>query len=123
MLALELRGSARKTLTVAAPASGVVLEKLVVQGQSVSPGMPMYRIAGLSRVWVVANLYQGDLARIRVGSPAEVSLSYLPGKTFQGRVAFVSPVLDPATRTAEVRIETANTTGLDLKPEMFATVV
>ncbi|HKP95311.1 MAG TPA: efflux RND transporter periplasmic adaptor subunit [Fibrobacteria bacterium] len=121
--ALEERGSARKTLPVVSPASGVVLEKLVLQGQNVTPGMPLYRIADLSRVWVVANVYQGDLARIQAGSRAEITLSYLPGKTFRGRVAFVSPVLDPATRTAEVRIETGNTPALDLKPEMFATVV
>jgi Cu(I)/Ag(I) efflux system membrane fusion protein len=121
--ALEQRGSARKTLPIVSPASGVVLEKAVLQGQSVSPGMTLFRIADLSRVWVVANLYQGDLARVKVGSSADITLSYLPGKTFAGRVAFVSPVLDPATRTAEVRIEVGNTPGLDLKPEMFATVV
>jgi Cu(I)/Ag(I) efflux system membrane fusion protein len=121
--ALEHRGSARKTLPIASPVSGVVLEKAVLQGQSVSPGMALFRIADLSRVWVVANLYQGDLARVKVGSGADIALSYLPGKTFAGRVAFVSPVLDPATRTAEVRIEVGNTPALDLKPEMFATVV
>ena len=120
---LEKRGVAERTLPVLAPASGVILEKSVVQGQNVMPGMPLYRLADLSRVWVVASVYQGDVARVKVGSPAEITLSYLPGKAFLGKVAFVSPVLDPVTRTAEVRIEAANTPGLDLKPEMFATVV
>lgn len=70
----------------------------------------------------MANAYQGDLARVKVGAAADIVLSYLPGRTFKGRVAFVSPVLDPETRTAEVRIEVSNTPALDLKPEMFATV-
>jgi Cu(I)/Ag(I) efflux system membrane fusion protein len=120
--ALEQGGAAQRTVPVAAPASGVILEKTVMQGQNVMPGAPLFRIADLSKVWVVANAYQGDLARVKVGSPASIALSYLPGKTFTGRVAFVSPVLDPDTRTAEVRIEVANTAALDLKPEMFATV-
>ena len=119
---LERRGAAERTMPIVSPASGVVLEKQVLQGQSVSPGMPLYRIADLSRVWVVASIYQADLGRVRVGSPAEITLSYLPGKVFSGQVAFVSPVLDPETRTAEVRVEVANTASLDLKPEMFASV-
>lgn len=120
--ALEARGTPERNVPVTSPAQGVVLEKMVVQGQRVEPGMPLYRIADLSRVWVVASVFQGDLASVRKGSPAEVSLSYLPGQAFSGQVAFVSPVLDPATRTAEVRVEVENTSALDLKPEMFATV-
>lgn len=120
--ALERGGAVGRTIPVESPATGVVLEKSVIQGQNIMPGTPLFRIADLSKVWVVANAYQGDLARVKVGAAAEISLSYLPGRTFQGRVAFVSPVLDPETRTAEVRIEVANTASLDLKPEMFATV-
>jgi membrane fusion protein, copper/silver efflux system len=120
--ALERGGAVGRTVPVAAPASGVVLEKFVIQGQNIMPGTPLFRIADLGKVWVVANAYQSDLARVKVGAAAEIALSYLPGKAFQGRVAFVSPVLDPETRTAEVRIEVANTASLDLKPEMFATV-
>jgi Cu(I)/Ag(I) efflux system membrane fusion protein len=120
---LERDGSARRTVPVLSPSHGVILEKRVIEGQKIEPGMPLYRIADLSKVWVVANAYQGDLARVKVGASAGIALSYLPGKTFTGRVAFVSPVLDPDTRTAEVRIEVANTAALDLKPEMFATVI
>jgi Cu(I)/Ag(I) efflux system membrane fusion protein len=120
--ALERGGEVGRTIPVASPAAGVVLEKFVIEGQNIMPGTPLFRIADLSKVWVVANAYQGDLARVKVGAAAEIALSYLPGRTFQGRVAFVSPVLDPETRTAEVRIEVANTASLDLKPEMFATV-
>lgn len=119
---LEARGTSLRTIPIVAPAAGVILEKRVVQGQNVMPGMPLYRIADLSRVWVVASVYQGDLSRVKVGSPAEIALSHLPGRAFTGKVTFVSPVLDPGTRTAEVRVEAANTPALDLKPEMFATV-
>jgi Cu(I)/Ag(I) efflux system membrane fusion protein len=120
--ALEERGAVTRTLPIPSPADGVVLEKSVIQGQSVSPGAALYRIADLSRVWVLANIYQADLARVKVGTPAEIAVSYQPGRIFQGKVAFISPVLDPATRTAEVRVEAANSPDFDLKPEMFATV-
>lgn len=120
--ALEKLGRARNTLAIASPATGVVLAKNVVAGQNVMPGMELYRIADLSRVWVVANIYQRDLAAAKVGADAEVELSYQPGKPFRGKVTFISPVLDEQTKTAEVRIEVPNTKGFDLKPEMFATV-
>ncbi|MDB5047453.1 MAG: hypothetical protein JWO30_524 [Fibrobacteres bacterium] len=119
---LESLGHARNTLAIASPASGVVLEKMVVQGQNITPGMELYKIADLSKVWVVASIYQRDLAVARSGAEADVEMSYLPGKPFKGKVTFVSPVLDEQTKTAEVRIEVANTPSLDLKPEMFATV-
>lgn len=121
--ALEKQGTARNTLALHAPADGIVLEKRVVEGQNVMPGMELYKLADLSKVWVVANVYQSDLAVVRLGAQADIELSYLPGRNFQGKVTFVSPILDPESKTAEVRIEVANTASLDLKPEMFATVV
>ena len=120
---LERGGKARSTLALPAPISGVVLDKKVVLGQSVQPGMELYTLADLSRVWAVARVYQSDLAVIRAGSEAEVELAYLPGKPFRGKIIFVSPVLDPAARTAEVRVELDNTPDLALKPEMIATIV
>jgi RND family efflux transporter MFP subunit len=119
---LEKLGHARNTLSIVSPASGVVLEKKVVEGQNVTPGMELYEIADLSKVWVVASIYQRDLAAAKLGAEAEVELSYLPGKAYKGRLAFISPVLDEQTKTAEVRIEVPNTPSLDFKPEMFATV-
>jgi RND family efflux transporter MFP subunit len=101
----------------------VVLEKHIVQGQSVEPGMALYTLGDLSRVWAVANVYQSDLALVRQGAEAEVELNHLPGKPFRGKIVFVSPVLDSGSRTAEVRVEVANTRDLDLKPEMFGTVI
>lgn len=121
--ALEKQGAARNTLALHAPADGIVLEKMVMQGQNVMPGMALYKLADLSKVWVVANVYQGDLAVVKTGAQADIELSYLPGRNFHGKVTFVSPILDPESKTAEVRIEVANTPALDLKPEMFATVV
>ena len=120
--ALEKRGHVNKTIAISSPLSGVVLEKMVVEGQSIMPGMALYKIADLSKVWVVANVYQNDLAAIKLGAQADIALSYLPGKNFSGRVTFISPVLDEQSKTVEIRLEIANTPALDLKPEMFATV-
>ena len=120
--ALERSGKARNTLPIASPAAGVVLEKKVVRGQNVAPGMELYTIADLSTVWAVAQVYQADLALVRKGSEAEVELAGA-AKPYRGVIAFVSPVLDPQTRTAEVRVELRNTKDLDIKPEMIATVV
>ena len=121
--ALGASGHARSTLAIASPAAGVVLEKSVVQGQNVTPGMELYRIADLSKVWVVASVYQRDLASVAVGGEADVELNPSQGKAYKGKVTFVSPVLDAQSRTAEVRIEVTNTPGLAFKPEMFATVI
>jgi RND family efflux transporter MFP subunit len=103
------------------PASGVVMEKTVVEGDAVTAGQRLFRIADLDQIWVEADVYEGDLARITKGQPATITLTYLPGRTFEGKVAFVYPYLDPASRTGRVRIALANK-GVELKPDMFATV-
>jgi Cu(I)/Ag(I) efflux system membrane fusion protein len=94
----------------------------VVAGTAIEPGMRLLRIAGLDRVWVEAEVYESELALLAVGAPATVTLPYLPGRRFRGRVAFVYPWLDSATRTGRVRIELGNP-GLVLKPEMYAEVL
>ncbi|HEX2163962.1 MAG TPA: efflux RND transporter periplasmic adaptor subunit, partial [Thermoanaerobaculia bacterium] len=114
-------GQAIERLPVLSPASGHVVEKDVVAGAAVEPGMRLYRIAALDRVWVEAEVYESELSRVAVGQPATVTLPYLPGKTFHGRVGFVYPYLDGESRTGRVRIELANTDGL-LKPDMYANV-
>lgn len=121
--ALARGGAATSTFRLASPLTGVVLSKKVVRGQNVAPGMELYTVADLSKVWAVARVYQSDLAVVRPGGEAEVELAYLPGKAFRGKVVFVSPTLDPAARTAEVRVELSNTIDLALKPEMIATVI
>lgn len=119
---LEQTGATRKSLTIASPASGVVMTKNAIEGARIAAGEPMFEIAGLDRVWILADVYETELGLARVGAPAKVNLSYLPGRTFEGRVTFVTPTVDPMTRTAKVRIEVDNRDGA-LKPEMFAEVI
>jgi Cu(I)/Ag(I) efflux system membrane fusion protein len=119
--ALAQRGAASERLPIRSPASGFVVEKNVVAGAAVAPGARLYRIAPLDPVWVEAEVYEAELARVAPGMPAEVTLAYLPGRRFEGRVAFVQPGLSPDTRTARVRVELANP-DLALRPDMWATV-
>ena len=119
--AIAKRGKPLEDVPFYAPASGYVIEKNVVEGAAVAVGERLFRIAALDRVWVEADVYEADLALIEKGQRAVVTLSYLPGKTYEGKVAYVYPYLDPATRTGKVRIELPNT-GLELKPNMYATV-
>lgn len=114
-------GRARRTVTLYAPASGVVTEKGVVRGQAVQPGQPLYTVADLSRVWVEAALREADAASVRPGTAADVELAAAPGRPLKGRVAYVYPVLDSASRSVRARVEVANADGL-LKPGMYATV-
>ena len=118
---LERTRQPQRTLSVRAPIDGVVVEKNVVQGQRADAGMKLYRLADLGIVWVQSQIYEQDLAYIKLGQEAEVSLSYLPDRTFRGRVTYVYPTVDEKTRTARVRMEFHNP-GLFLKPGMFATV-
>lgn len=104
-----------------AQTSGYVIEKNVVEGASVTVGARLFRIAALDRVWVEADVYEADLALIEKGQRAVVTLSYLQGKSYDGKVAYVYPYLDPASRTGKVRIELPNA-KLELKPDMYATV-
>jgi len=119
---LEERRLPVELVPILAPASGHVIEKNVVAGAAVSPGTRLLRIAGLERVWVEAEVYESELGLLKVGDPATVTLPHLPGRRFTGRIGFIYPWLDGATRTGRVRIELANP-GLALKPEMYAEVV
>ena len=118
---IEKAGQARKTLRINAPRDGVVVEKMVVEGQMVDAGMKLYRLADLGTVWVQSQVYEQDLPMVRLGQEATVSLSYLPDRKFRGRVTYVYPTVDEKTRTAKVRMEFHNP-GYLLKPGMFATV-
>lgn len=119
---LEASRAPLELLPILSPASGHVIEKNVIAGAAVEPGMALLRIAGLDRVWVEAEVYESELALLAAGNPATVTLPYLPGRSFRGRIAFVYPWLDAATRTGRVRIELGNP-GLVLKPEMYAEVL
>ncbi len=119
--ALTKRGQADKTLKILSPFTGVVTEKHANEGMKVDPGMQVYRIADLSKVWVIATVYEYQLPYLEEGQSAEMTLPYIPGQSFEGRVAFIYPYLDTKTREAQVRLEFDNPTGL-LKPGMFANV-
>jgi Cu(I)/Ag(I) efflux system membrane fusion protein len=111
----------KHSLTFYAPASGIVMEKKALQGMRFMPGEVLYQIADLSSVWVVAEVAEQDIGLIKVGSVAQVNISAYPDKQFAGKVDFIYPTLDMATRTVQVRVELANPDGL-LKPAMFANV-
>jgi len=119
--ALARNGEARRTLTFRSPVSGVITERKAVQGMRFMPGETLYQVADLSAVWVVADVFEQDLAQARVGGRATVRLDAYPGKTFTGSIAYVYPTLNAATRSVPVRVELANP-GLLLKPGMFAQV-
>ena len=119
--ALERTGQVKKHLTLASPANGIVTKRLVTQGMYVQAGMPLLEVADLSTVWVDADIYQYELPWIKVGQPVTMTLDYLPGETFPGKIDYIYPYLKEATRTAKVRLRFPNP-GLKLKPEMFAQV-
>lgn len=112
---------ARDSVTLRAPAGGVVLEKAAVQGMRFMPGEMLFRIADLSTVWLLAEVFEQDLAGVRIGQRAVARVGAYPGETFDGKVAFVYPTVGPETRTAKVRVELPNR-GLRLKPDMYANV-
>jgi len=118
---LEKTREPRKTLQFLSPMDGFVTEKVAVQGQMVEAGMKLYRLADLGIVWIYAQIYEQDLAYIRLGQEATVKIASLPDREFRGRVTFVYPNLDDKTRTAKVRLEFENP-GYFLKPGMFVSV-
>jgi Cu(I)/Ag(I) efflux system membrane fusion protein len=119
---IEQTGQAERAITVVSPTNGVVVKKEIVPGMRLEAGGMPYEIWDLSSVWVLADVYETDLQHVKVGAPATLTFKALPGKEYQGRVAFIDPVLDPKTRTAKVRVSLANP-GAALKPEMFGEVV
>lgn len=118
-----LRSSSQITSEVAlsSPATGTVTARSANPGEVVEANKEILRVIDLSSVWVVAQVYEKDLAKIRVGSGASITSDAYPGRVFRGQVSYVDPRLDPATRTAQVRIELANP-GQALKLGMFVNV-
>jgi multidrug efflux pump subunit AcrA (membrane-fusion protein) len=118
---LEKTRTPKKTLRVNAPRDGIVVEKMVVEGQMVEAGAKLYRLADLATVWIQAQVYEQDLPFIKLGQEAVVSLASQPDPKFRGRVTYLYPMVDEKTRTARVRLEFHNL-GYFLKPGMYATV-
>jgi RND family efflux transporter MFP subunit len=118
---LESTGQVQQELEIDSPVSGYITERNAFPSVAVQPEMRLYTIADLSTVWVQAQVFQNDLARIKIGAPATLTVNTYPGKTFTGRVDFVYPLVDMETRTAKVRVVFSNS-GLQLKPGMFVNV-
>lgn len=118
---IEQTGEVTKTLTLHSPVSGIVLEKVVLEGQRVTPGVQLYQIADLSSVWVEGDVFEQDLQFIELGSQSHIEVAAYPGEHFMGRVSFVYPTVDMASRTNRVRV-TLDNPDLRLKPGMFATM-
>ena len=114
-------GRAERRVRVVAPSSGVVTELNAREGQKVMPGMPIARIADLSRVWITVEVPESLAASLKPQGRAEARLGALPGRVFEGQVDYVYPGLDTATRTLRARIVFANRDGA-LKPGMYANV-
>jgi Cu(I)/Ag(I) efflux system membrane fusion protein len=119
--ALERSGEPAKTMVIRSPYAGVVTEKHGNEGMKVNPGMQVYRIADLSKVWVMATLYEYQLPYVQVGQDAVMSLPYIPGQTFEGKIVYIYPYLSEKSREVKVRIEFENPYGV-LKPGMFANI-
>jgi Cu(I)/Ag(I) efflux system membrane fusion protein len=118
---LERTGTVRRTFDLYAEVTGYVVVKNVVHGMRVMPVDTLFELADLSRVWVLADVYESDLPTVRLGMPADVTLAYQPGKTWRGSVANVAPTVDEKTRSVKVRIDVDNAGGT-LKPDMYADV-
>jgi Cu(I)/Ag(I) efflux system membrane fusion protein len=118
---LERTGTVLKALHIHSPITGTVINKVALAGLHVNPGDELYTIADLSRIWILADIYEYELPLIKIGQQATVTLSYDPGTVLTGRVGFIYPTIDPQTRTGTVRFEVENQ-GEQLKPGMYANV-
>jgi Cu(I)/Ag(I) efflux system membrane fusion protein len=118
---LRKTGAAGRTLTLRAAAGGVVLEKSALRGMRFMPGEALYRIADLSKVWLIADVFEQDMGLVRPGQEAEVVVNSLPGRVFHSTVDFIYPTLVAESRTGRVRIILDNAEGL-LRPNLYATV-
>jgi len=117
---LRSRGEAESRVRIESPIEGTVIEKYAVEGDYVQTGTKLYRVANLSTVWLMMDLYPDDAARIRFGQEVEAEVDSFPNDVFTGRVAFIEPTVDSITRTVSVRVEMLNPDA-KLKPGDYAT--
>jgi RND family efflux transporter MFP subunit len=118
---LEEKKAPLEFLSVRAPIDGYVVRRDVQVGAYVTPGQELYEIADIANVWVVADVYEADIGRVKAGQKAVLSLQALPGETFGGKVAYLFPAVNPASRTMQARIVVPNSKGR-LRPGMYADV-
>ena len=121
MATLERRGKAEPVLTVYAPSAGIVMKREALPGKYVEPGTTLYEVANLSTVWISADIYESEVAAVKLNQPASVTFAAYPGETFRGTVSYIYSTLNTEARTVRVRVEMPNP-GLRLKPGMFGTV-
>lgn len=119
---LERAGKPNIRLPIYTPLSGVVIEKLVQEGQYLNVGDVLFNIADLSKVWVEIEVYENEVQNIMIGQAVEISSPSFPGRHLTGRVAFIYPFMDPKTRTVKARVEMPNP-GMKLKPDMFVNAI
>src|SRR5881409_3008666 len=119
---IERRGKAERVLAVYAPSSGIVLKRQALPGNYVEPGTTLYELADLSTVWINGDIYESEITSVRLNQPAKVTFETYPGETFPGKVAYIYPYLNEATRTVRVRMEFPNP-HLKLKPGMYGNVM
>jgi len=119
--ALNSSSQISSEVSLPSPVTGTVTSRAVNPGEIIEANKELMRVTDLSSVWVVAQVYEKDLAKIRIGSGASITSDAYPGRVFRGQVSYVDPRLDPATRTAQVRIELANP-GQTLKIGMYVNV-
>src|SRR6266436_2543311 len=118
---LESTGEIQRELQVDSPVSGYITERNALPNLTVQPETRLYSVADLSTVWVLAEVFQNDLGRIKVGDRASLTVDSYPGRAFEGRVNFIYPQVDMTTRTARARLVFSNP-GLKLTPGMFVNV-
>ena len=118
---LRQTGEPRRTLTLVAPAGGYIVKNPPVAGMRFMPGEPLFQIANLGTVWLIADVFEQDLALVKRGAQATLHVDAYPTRAFPGHVTFIYPALNSETRTARVRVELVNSDGL-LKPGMYGTV-
>jgi len=118
---IQESGNPVRTMTLYSPVSGYVVQKMAFQGMRAMPGEKLFDIADLSTVWIVAEVYENELALVKQGQRAVISLSYFPGREINAVIDYVYPVLSAETRTAKVRFTVPNP-GMQLKPQMFTNV-
>lgn len=121
--ASDLKGDGHKKprLPVRSPIGGIITEKHAIVGELADPSKSLYTVADLSSVWVLVDIHEKDLAKVRRGQPAIVSVGAYPDQKLKGRITYIADLVDETTRTVKARIEVPNP-GRKLKPEMFATV-
>lgn len=118
---LEKTGEVKKTLTMYSPYSGFVIEKMVIEGMKIMPGDTLYKIADVSSVWIIGNIYEQDISFVKLGQVGNISLLSLPDKILKGKISYIYPYLDDETRTVKVRVEIANLDFI-LKDGMYVNI-